>query len=308
MGTPAFAVPALHAVADRCDVVRVVTQPDRPAGRGRAMAESDVARAAAARGLPVSKPADMRSPEVRERLAGDAADVFAVVAFGAILSPALLALPRAGCLNLHGSLLPEYRGASPVQRALWDGRDSTGACTIFMDDGIDTGDVVLRAETPVRDDDDAATLAARLADLGAPLLAESCVLAHEGRAPRTPQDRSAGSYAKKLRKADGAVDWALPARTVWNHSRAVTPWPGATAAHAGRRLIVLSSRPADGRGAAGEVLAVEPGGVLVACGEGALRLLMVKPEGRAAIAAPDWARGARVGPGVRLDGGKEFSS
>lgn len=308
MGTPEFSVPALRAVAERCDVVRVVTQPDRPAGRGRAMAESAVAREAAAMGLPVDKPADMKAADVRDRLAADAADVFAVVAFGAILTPALLALPRAGALNLHGSVLPDYRGASPVQRALWDGRAESGVCTIFMDDGIDTGDVVLVAREPIRDDDDAATLAARLAAIGGPLLAESCVLAHEGRAPRAPQDRSAGSYAKKLKKSDGAVDWALPATTVWHHARAVTPWPGATAGHAGRRLLLLASRPDAGRGAPGEVLAVEGDGIVVACGDGALRVRQVKPEGRSALPASDWARGARLSPGDRLAGGKEFMS
>ena len=306
MGTPEFSVPALRAVAERCTITRVVTQPDRPAGRGRHLAESAVAREAVVLGLTVDKPADMRSPEVRDALAADHADVFAVVAFGAILSPALLALPRAGCLNLHGSLLPDYRGASPVQRSLWDGVAETGVCTLFMDDGIDTGDVVLAARESVRDDDDAASLAARLAALGGPLLAESCVLAHEGRAPRAPQDRSAGSYAKKLKKADGAVDWALPAKTLWHHARAVTPWPGATAGHAGRRLIVLASHPAQGRGAPGEVLAVDSSGILVACGEDALRLTSVKPEGRAACAAADWARGARLAQGNRLDGGKEY--
>ncbi len=306
MGTPEFSVPALRAVARSCTITRVVTQPDRPAGRGRRLAESAVAREAVALGLPVDKPVDMRSPAVCDALAGEHADAFAVVAFGAILTPALLALPRAGCLNLHGSLLPDYRGASPVQRALWDGRAESGVCTIFMDDGIDTGDVVLAAREAVRDDDDAASLAARLAALGGPLLAESCVLAHEGRAPRAPQDRAAGSYAKKLKKADGAVDWALPAATVWHHARAVTPWPGATAGHAGRRLIILASHPAQGRGAPGEVLAVDSSGILVACGEDALRLTSVKPEGRVACAAADWARGARLAQGNRLEGGKEY--
>lgn len=308
MGSPEFSVPALHAVAERCDVVRVVTQPDRPAGRGRAVAESAVARAATALGLPVSRPPDMRDPAVRALLAADRADVFAVVAFGAILVPELLALPRAGCVNLHGSVLPDYRGASPVQRALWDGRTETGVCTIVMDEGVDTGDVLLVARETVRDEDDAGTLAARLAVLGAPLLAESCVLLHEGRAVRTPQDRAAGSYAKKLRKSDGAIDWSLPAREAWCHARAVTPWPGATAARAGRRLIVMASRPEPGRGTPGEVLDWDRDGVRVACGEGALRLLRVKPEGRGEQAAADWARGARLEPGEQLQGGKELSA
>lgn len=309
MGTPEFSVPSLHAVADRCEVTLVVTQPDRPSGRGRAVHESAVSEAARGRGLPVVKPADMKAPEVRERLAAERADVFAVTAFGAILTPAVLALPRAGCVNLHGSVLPDYRGAAPVQRALWDGRASTGVCTLFMDEGIDTGDVVLVREETIRDDDDAGTLAARLAALGAPLLAESCVLAHEGRAPRAPQDRAAGSYARKLKKSDGAVDWTLPARVAWNHARAVTPWPGATAGFGGRRVIVTASRPEAGAGGApGEVRTVDREGVVVSCAEGALRLVKVKPEGRGEQPAAEWARGARLEPGMRMQSGKEFVS
>jgi methionyl-tRNA formyltransferase len=308
MGTPAFAVPALRAVAARCEVVRVLTQPDRPAGRGRTPAASAVAHEAVALGLPVSKPEDMKAVAVREALAAERADLFAVVAFGAILTPDVLALPRAGSINLHGSLLPEYRGASPIQRALWDGRAETGVCTLLMDDGIDTGDVILSAREPIRDDDDAATLAARLAELGAPMLAESCVLAQAGRLPRTPQDRAAGSYAKKLKKRDGAVDWTIAAHDVWHHARAVTPWPGATAGWAGKRLLLLASRPVDGHGTPGEVLQVDAQGVTVACAVGALRVTKVKPEGRGELAAAEWARGARLAVGNRLDGGKEFVS
>ncbi len=309
MGTPEFSVPALRAVAEACDVVLVVTQPDRPSGRGRRLAESAVARLATELGVPVMKPEDMNTVEVRESLAARGADVFAVVAFGAILSPRLLALPRAGCLNLHGSILPDYRGASPVQRALWDGRAETGVTTLFMDEGIDTGDIVAVRHEAIRDEDDAAALAARLAAIGGPLLAESCVLAHEGRAPRVPQDRAAGSYAKKLKKSDGAVDWTLPARTVWQHARAVTPWPGATTGVQGRRLLILESRPvAAPMRAPGEVLGVNEQGVTVACGDGALCMTRVKPEGRAELAAAEWARGARLAPGDRLSSGKEFVS
>ena len=309
MGTPEFSVPSLHAVADRCEVTLVVTQPDRPSGRGRAVHESAVSVAARELGLPVVKPEDMKAPEVLDRLAAERADVFAVTAFGAILTPAVLALPRAGCLNLHGSVLPDYRGASPVQAALWDGRATTGVCTLFMDNGIDTGDVVLVREEPIRDEDDAGTLAARLAELGAPLLAESCVLAHEGRAPRAKQDRAAGSYAKKLKKSDGAVDWSLPARVVWNHARAVTPWPGATAGFGGKRVIVLASRLEAGAGGApGEVRTVDREGVVVSCAEGALKLTRVKPEGRGEQPAAEWARGARLEPGMCMQTGKEFVS
>ena len=297
MGTPEFSVPALRAVASRCQVTLVVTQPDRPRGRGRQMAESDVAAVARSMGLTVLKPQEMKGDEVYEILSAQHADVFAVVAFGAILTPRVLALPRVGAMNLHGSLLPDYRGASPVQRALWDGRTETGVCTIFMDEGIDTGDIVLTHREPIRDDDDAASLAARLAEAGGPLLADSVVLAHEGRAMRTQQDRTAGSYAKKLKKSDGIVEWSLTAREVWCHARAVTPWPGATAMHDGKRLLVVRSQVVAGQGKPGTVLAVEHEGVTVACGTDALRLVRVRPEGRAEMAASEWARGARVLPG-----------
>jgi methionyl-tRNA formyltransferase len=303
MGTPEFAVPALHAVADACDVVRVVTQPDRPRGRGRAVAESPVAMAAAARGLAVSRPPDMRAREVLEELSGHAADVFAVVAFGAILTPELLLVPRAGCVNLHGSRLPDYRGAAPVQRALWDGRATTGVCTLFMDQGIDTGDVIRCLDAPILDDDDAGTLAARLATLGAPLLAESVVLAARGEAPRTPQVRGAGSYARKLKKEDGIVDWRLPAREVWSHARAVTPWPGATTAFRGRRVLIVRARPEEGSasGEPGTLIDANHDGVRVACAQGALRVTRIKPEGRAELDAAEWAKGARIQPGERFE-------
>jgi methionyl-tRNA formyltransferase len=298
MGTPAFAVPALEAVAACCEVTLVVTQPDRPRGRGRRMAESEVAEAAARLALPVIKPVDMKAAEVGERLAAEHADLFAVVAFGAILTRAVLALPRLGCVNLHGSLLPDYRGASPVQRALWDGRTETGVTTIVMDDGIDTGDILGMESVAVDPDDDAGTLAARLAAVGGPLLAASLLSLHAGTATWTPQDRAAGSYARKLRKTDGIVDWSLPARTVRDHARAVTPWPGATAMLDHRRVLLLRTRVATGSGAPGEVLSISPEGVTVACGDGALELRELKPEGRAAMAAVEWARGARLSPGM----------
>jgi methionyl-tRNA formyltransferase len=301
MGTPAFAVPALGAVAERCDVTRVVTQPDRPRGRGRAVAESDVAAAARALGLAVWKPENMKAPEVAARLAEERADLFAVVAFGAILTPAVLAVPKRGAVNLHGSVLPDYRGAAPVQRALWEGRETTGVSTLFMDEGIDTGDVILTRAEPIAPDDDAGSLAARLAVVGAPLLAESLGLAFAGTAPRTPQDPAAGGYAKKLRKSDGAVDWFLDSRTIWHHQRAVTPWPGATTSFHGAPLVLTRTRPHEpGQGSEpGRLISIGPL-VTVSCGSGALRLERVKPAGRAEMTAAEWTRGARVQVGDRL--------
>lgn len=303
MGTPEFAVPSLEAVAAQCDVVAVVTRPDRPRGRGKHTACSEVAAAAERLGREVLKPERVNAPEWRERLRALEPDWFAVVAYGAILSPELLEVPRRGSINLHGSILPDYRGASPVHRALWDGRAATGVTTMWVEEGLDTGDLILQAWEPIAPEDDAGTLGARLALKGAPLLAESLRLAHEGRAPRTPQDRAAGSYASRLAKSDGVMDWTQDAETVWNRQRAVTPWPGAATGWSGRRLAVTRSLPLHllptGR-VPGEVVAATVAGVDVACGKGVLRVLRVKPEGKTEMSAADWANGARVAPGARL--------
>jgi methionyl-tRNA formyltransferase len=308
MGTPDFAVPALEAVARSCDVARVVTQPDRPRGRGLDVMPSAVANAAERLGLPVTKPAQVNDPFVVQELRGLGADLFAVVAFGSILGPALLAIPRLGSINLHGSLLPDYRGASPVQRALWDGLTGTGVTTLWMDEGIDTGDVILQRWCAIESSDDAGSLARRLAELGGPLLAESLVLAGRGAAPRARQDRTAGGYARKLAKSDGVIDWALDAVVVWNRQRAVTPWPGAATSARGRHMIVTRSRPwhrLPVAETAGTVLALPSEGVVVACAPGALLVERIKPEGRAELAASDWCRGARLAVGDRLGLEKE---
>jgi len=303
MGTPDFAVPSLRAVARDCDLAAVVTQPDRPRGRGQKSAPSAVAEAAATLGAPVMKPDGLRSPEAREALAALAADLFAVVAFGEIFSPELLRMPRLGCINLHGSLLPRYRGAGPVQRALWEGCSGTGVTTMWMDEGIDTGDCILQRWVGILPADNAGTLSARLAELGAPVLAESLLLAHAGRAPRRPQEAARASRAPKLRKQDGVMNWALDAVTVWDHQRAVTPWPGATTAHRGRRLLVMRAWPHHllmALETPGSVLGVFESGVAVACSAGVLLLERVKPEGKNEMSAADWARGARIERGERL--------
>jgi len=208
MGTPDFAVPSLRAVARACEVVAVVTQPDRPRGRGQKSAPSAVAAEAAdSTEAKVMKPEGLRAAATRDALAAFSADLFAVVAFGEILSPELLRVPRVGCINLHGALLPRYRGAAPVQRALWDGCAGTGVTTMWMDEGIDTGDCILQRWVGIEPQDHAGTLSARLAELGAPLLAESLLLAHAGRAPRTP-----GSHTSSSTPRDSSASRARPRR------------------------------------------------------------------------------------------------
>ena len=296
MGTPVFAVPALLAVARVCDVAAVVTQPDRRRGRGRNSGASAVAQVGTELGLEVLKPERINTPDWIQLLEATQADLFAVVAYGAILKPALLALPRLGAINLHGSMLPDYRGASPVQRALWDGRASSGVTTIWMNEGIDTGDIIQQRWAPIEANDNGETLAARLAELGAPLLAESLVMAHAGTAPRTVQPVG-GSYAARLAKHDGLIDWALDAETVWNHQRSVTPWPGATTRFREGRVQVTAALPVHQLEIAAEpgtILAHGADGVDVACHPGVLRILRLKQEGRAEMAAPEWARGVRL--------------
>lgn len=299
MGTPDFAVPSLRAVARRCDVVAVMTQPDRPRGRGRKVTPSEVAQVADELGIKVWKPETMKSATLMAEIKDLSPDLFAVVAFGAILTAEWLQVPRLGAINLHGSLLPHYRGASPVQRALWDGKSGTGVTTIWMDQGIDTGDCILQQWAPVEPEDTAETLAARLAECGAPLLAESLMLAAAGTAPRFEQPRE-GTYAKKLTKRDGLIDWTADAVTVANHQRAVTPWPGAMTGWDGRRLLIQKCRPHDllpAKAAPGTLVSLTAAGVRVACGQGSLELLRVKPEGRFEMDANEWARGTRVTPG-----------
>jgi len=304
LGTPLFAVPSLHEVARRCEVVAVVTRPDRPRGRGRRVEPSEVAVAAGELRLDVVKAETMKSDALRAEIHGRAPDLLAVVAFGAILTPEWLRVPRLGAINLHGSLLPDYRGASPVQRALMDGRSATGVTTIWMDAGIDTGDRILQRWEPIAADDTAATLGDRLARLGAPLLAESLMRAAQGTAPRVPQPLNEGSYAPRLRKQDGWVDWNGSAESVWNRQRAVTPWPGATTSFGGRGVQITKSRPHELMSrydTPGAVLEVSVEGVRVACGQGSLQLVAVKPEGRGELQAAEWARGARVAPGARFE-------
>lgn len=308
MGTPEFAVPALRAVAEACEVALVVSQPDRPRGRGMKSTPPAVAAEAATLGLPVWQPETLKGADAVPRLAETRADLFAVVAYGEILPSAVLAAARLGAINLHASLLPAYRGASPIQRALWDGLAYTGVTTMWMNEGLDTGDCILQAWTPIEASDDAGTLATRLASVGAPILAASLSLAKAGRAPRQPQPRVGASYAKKLSKQDGVVDWSLDAVQVWNRARAVTPWPGATTGHGGRRLLVVRSRPHDllpARGAPGEIVEIAPEGLSVACGTGALLLERLKPEGRGEMDAAGWARGARLTLGALLTLEKE---
>ena len=304
LGTGRFAVPSLEAVLDAGhDVVALVTQPDRESGRGRELAPPPTKLVALARGLTVQQPRRIRLPEAVEALAALAPEILVVVAYGQILPPAVLGLAPRGAVNVHASLLPLYRGAAPIQWAVARGASETGVTTMQLDEGLDTGPILLARATPIGPDETAGELQERLAALGATLLLETLAGLAAHRLEPRPQDHARATLAPILRKEDGRVDWSLAARELGWRVRGVHPWPGMTAAWQGRGLKLLRVAEAlPGPGEPGQVLAVEAQGVVVGCGGGSrLRLVEVQPESRRAMPAGAWAAGARVRPDDRFD-------
>lgn len=304
MGTPDFAVPALEALADAHQVVGVVTQPDRPAGRGQRLAPSPVKQAALERGLPLFQPQSLRTPEAVAQLAAWEPEVIVVAAFGQILRQDVLNLPPRshGCLNVHASLLPRWRGAAPVAAAILAGDAVTGVTIMLMDAGLDTGPILAQREEPIRPDDTRATLQERLALLGTELLIETLPPYLAGDLLPRPQPEEGVTYAKQLRKEDGLLDWSLPAAELDRRVRALTPWPGAFTMWRGRRLKVLRAVPLPGwRGDAppGTVVALADG-VAVATGKGVLRLEEVQLAGKRPMDMATFIRGQREFVGSRL--------
>lgn len=300
LGTPAFAVPSLVALVRATALVAVVTQPDRPAGRGRRLTPPPVASAARQMGLRLLQPESLRAAAVQFEMSALQPDLLAAAAYGRIIPPAVLSLARMGGINLHPSLLPAYRGASPIQRAISDGAAATGVTVIYLCDELDAGDVILQRQIPIGPDETAGELEARLADLGAQMLVEAAALIARGEAPRLPQDHSRATYAGKISKADGELDWSRPARELVNLARAMNPWPCAFTTWEGRTLRVWRARPGSGQGPPGRVLSAGEEGVVVAAGEGAVVLLEVQPEGRRRMTSGEFLRGHALGAGARL--------
>lgn len=317
MGTPDFAVASLEAiVAAGHDVAAVVTQPDRPRGRGGRLQASPVKQAAVAHGLPVLQPVRVRRPAAVAELAALDADCFVVVAFGQILPPAVLDLPRYGCINVHASLLPAYRGAAPIHWAVMNGETETGITTMWMDEGLDTGDMLLRTTTPIGPDETTGDLHDRLAVAGARLLVESLRLVADGQAPREPQDDALATYASLLLPEHELIDWSRPAQAVHDQVRGMCPWPGAYTQTADGRLKVWRTAlggggsgvggsdaggPADSRPVVpGTVVSVEGTGIWVQCGDGPVCLTEVQPQNKRAMAASAFANGYRIEPGARF--------
>ncbi|SJZ93676.1 methionyl-tRNA formyltransferase [Novilysobacter spongiicola] len=295
-GTPEFAVPSLRAAAMRGEIVAVYTQPDRPAGRGRGLAPSPVKREALKQGFEVRQPENFRSREAREALAALEPDVMVVVAYGLILPQSVLDIPAHGCWNVHASLLPRWRGAAPVQRAIQAGDRETGVCLMQMEKGLDTGPVLLSQSIPIAVHETGGQLHDRLADLGAQVLADGLGLLRAGILPvAKPQPDDGVTYAHKLDKAEAALDWSRPAPELANKVRAFNPWPIAEATLAGERVRVHGAIAVDAVAGStpGTILATGREGIDVACGEGALRIRVLQRAGGRAITAADYLNGRR---------------
>jgi methionyl-tRNA formyltransferase len=296
-GTPAFALPTLRALLAHHRVVAAVTQPDRPAGRGQRAQPPPVKTLALAQGVPVLQPDRLREPGWPERLADHGADVAVVVAFGTILPPAVLAVPRRGSINVHASLLPRYRGAAPVAWAIIRGERETGITTFQMDAGMDTGPILLQRATAIGLDETAGELAERLAVLGAATLLET--LDRLDTLVPVPQDARVATLAPRLRKEDGFLDWTEPAFALAARIRGANPWPGAATVTPAGRLQVWRARVVPGRGAPG-VMTRADGQLAVGTGADLLLPVEVQPDNRRAMAWDDYLRGARLGPGAAL--------
>ena len=306
MGTPDFAATSLEALLKSDDsVVGVVTQPDRPKGRGQILTPSPVKLLAQRQQIPLLQPLKMKDPEFLQALAGWKPDLIAVAAFGRILTPTILSLPSLGCINVHGSLLPKYRGAGPIQWAIINGETETGITTMLMDEGMDTGAMLLQEAIPITSTDTADTLASRLAELGGRLLVETITrLKADALAPQ-PQDASQATFAPLLKKEDGVIDWALPATALANRVRGLSPWPGAyTTVAGGDRWTIWRALALPGpvTKPPGAIIAVTTEAIHVATGDGVLAVMELQPTNSRRMAVSQYLSGHPVKVGLQLGG------
>lgn len=284
MGTPAFSVPILNAIAAQHDIVAVYCQPPRPAGRGKADRPSPVQARAEELGLPVRHPATLKDAQTQAEFVAFGADVAVVVAYGLILPQAVLDAPRLGCLNIHASLLPRWRGAAPIHRAIMAGDTQTGICIMQMEAGLDTGPVLLREATAIGPEETTQDLHDRLSVMGARLICDALTRLP---LPGVPQPDDGVTYATKIDKAEARIDWTRPSVAVDNQIRGLSPFPGAWTEAAGERIKFLRSRVAPGSGAPGQVL----DGLTIACGTGAVEITLAQREGKRPMTPEDFLRG-----------------
>ncbi len=302
-GTPAFAVPCLDALHGISEIVGVVCQPDKPVGRGLTLTPPPVKARALELGLTVVQPTKLRTGEFGEWVKAQNADVALVVAYGRILPKDVLDGPRLGCVNVHASLLPKYRGAAPISWAVVHGEAETGVTLMLLDEGMDTGDTLAFFPTPIGPNETSGELAERVARIGADAVTSMLPRFTAGDLTRTPQDAARASSAPILKKEDGRIDWSLSAQRVHDHVRGMSPWPGATAQVGGKLLKVLATHVASASresAAPGEVILADKGHLVVMCGQGAVELVTVQLEGRKPVRGVDWVMGRGVKEGDRL--------
>jgi methionyl-tRNA formyltransferase len=307
-GTPEFALPALEALAERHTLVGVLTQPDRPRGRGRKVEPGPVKLAALARQVPLAQPATLAGEEARALLEAWRPDVLIVVAYGLMLPPEVLSLPPLGCLNIHASLLPRWRGAAPIERAILAGDAETGVTIVQMDAGLDTGPVLLRRRIAISSGHSAGSLREELARLGAAALLEALEGLEAGTLRASPQPLEGATYAARISKSEAPIDWRRDALDIERHVRAFNPWPVAETAFEGEALRIfraeaetenLQTKASNSRDS-GAILAVLDDFVLVECGRGRLRVIEVQRPGRRRVSAPDYAHGVKLVAGRRF--------
>ena len=298
MGTPEFAVPSLeHLILNHYQVVAVYTQPDKPSGRGRSLVPPSVKRAAQALNLPVVQPVSLKEAEAVAQLAEFRPDVIVVAAFGQILPKTVLDIPRYECINIHPSLLPKYRGASPVAAAILAGEEFTGVSIMLMDSGLDTGPVLARAQVPVSPPDNTGSLTVKLSLVAARLLQEVLVAWLRGEMAPQPQNEAEATHSVQFTKEDGVIDWRQPAGEIWRRVRAFNPWPGCYTGWGGRQLKIVEAVPLPEGGTfeMGRVVALNQRGAAfgVCTGDGVLGVLKVQLEGKQAMSAAEFVRGQR---------------
>ena len=292
MGTPDIAATCLKKIlADGFDVVGVYTQPDRPKGRGMKLVASPVKEVAVAAGIPVFQPENFREEETVEQLRALQPDICAVVAYGRILPQKVLDVPKYGCINIHASLLPKYRGSAPYQWAVLDGLTETGVTAMYLTREMDAGDIIDVSKTPIGENETAGELLDHLAVMGAELLSRTLTRFESGKVPATPQDAAGVSYAPMLDKSMCPIDWTKTAQQVHNHVRGLHPWPVATMELQGKTFKVHATRVVEGSGKPGEILGLTKTGLRIACGEGAVEIISLQAEGGKRMAAPDYFRG-----------------
>ena len=301
MGTPDFAAGSLKSLIDAgYEITAVVTQPDRPKGRSGQPVFSPVKEVAVAAGIPVLQPVRIKNPEDTAKLLEYPADIYVIAAFGQILSKEILDQPRLGCINVHASLLPKYRGASPIQRVILDGEKETGITIMQMNEGLDTGDILYKKSLELSPDETFETLHDRLMNLGGEALLEALPLIEEGKITPVIQNDSLSNYAPLIKKEDGKIDWKKTSDQLYAQVRAFNPWPGAFTRQGGKVLKIWGAEPAEGKGNPGEIIEVDKKSFTVACGEGALKIVSLQPEGKKKMDTASFLLGNKIETGTKL--------